>query len=185
MQVSALPGEIVLDFCAGSGGKSLVIAQSMEQTGKLYLHDVRDRLLTQARTRLRKAGITNYELITSESENLKKLVGKCNWVVVDVPSSGTGVFRNNPELKWKYNDDFVKNCVEKQREIFSQAVKYLRRKNGKIVYITGSVLPEENAEQVKYFCLTHKLLLSKEPVHSLPQSRGMNGFFCAVMERSL
>jgi len=181
-QVDVKPGENVLDFCAGSGGKSLCFAPPMLNQGHVYLHDVRDQILFQSKQRLRKAGIKNYTILPPCHPILSKIQGKMDWVLVDAPCSQTGALRRNPDMKWTYTDDKLWGWVAKQREIFEIALKYIKP-TGRIVYATCSALDEENAQQVRFFCEKFGLYLSHAPLHALPQSKGMDGFFCATMER--
>jgi 16S rRNA (cytosine967-C5)-methyltransferase len=181
LQVDVKPGEKVLDYCAGSGGKSLVFGPKLKGKGHLFLHDVNDRYLIQARHKLKGAGLKNFTCLSPDSIQLKKLKGMVDWILVDPPSTGSGHYRRYPDRKWLYSDNLLNEKILNQRDIFQNALRYLKR-GGKIVYATSSILPEENAEQIKYFCDKHKLFLSSEPVYSLPQSRGMDGFFCAVLE---
>lgn len=181
-QVDAKPGQHVLDFCAGSGGKSLCIAPPMLNRGHVYLHDTRDTKLFESRRRMRKAGVTNYTIMPSSHPLLPKLRAKMDWVLVDAPCSQSGAVRRNPDMKWTYTDDRLWRWVAQQREIFETALKYLKD-DGKIVFATCSILEEENAQQVRFFCEKFGLYLSHPPLHALPQSRGMDGFFCATMER--
>lgn len=183
LHVGVKPGEKVLDFCSGSGGKSLVIGPALQSKGHLFLHDVNPKYLVQAKQKLRNAKIKNFTTIPPQSDQLRLLRNKMDWVLVDVPSTGSGQFRRYPERKWLYSAELLERTVSVQQEIFSAALKFLKPKTGKIVYATSSILPAENIEQVKFFCQTHKLYLSSEPVHSLPQSRGMDGFFSAILER--
>ncbi|KAL8450430.1 hypothetical protein Emed_002518 [Eimeria media] len=134
LKVAAKPGDKVLDYCAGSGGKTLAFGPRMENKGKIYLHDV----------------------------------------VCDVPCTGTGALRRSPEMKWKYEDDKLMDFVALQRHIFSSALQYVKPKTGKIVYITCSILDEENVQQAKFFCQQHGLVLTEPPFHSLPTSHGMD-----------
>uniref|UniRef100_A0A0G4GZC8 SAM-dependent MTase RsmB/NOP-type domain-containing protein n=1 Tax=Chromera velia CCMP2878 TaxID=1169474 RepID=A0A0G4GZC8_9ALVE len=181
-KVEAKAGDVVMDFCGGSGGKTLVFAPLMENRGRVYVHDPRDSLLMQARQRLRRAGIENYHLLPPRHPSHLRIRGKCDWVLVDVPCTATATLRRNPERKWDFSDDKLFEYVHLQREIFEKALAYLKP-GGKIVFSTASVLDEENVQQTKYFCEKHGLYLSEAPFHSLPQSRGMEGFFCAVFER--
>lgn len=181
-QVEAKPGELVLDYCAGSGGKTLVIAPPMLNQGQVYLHDVRDTILFESRRRMRKAAIKNYTVLPPSHPLLPKLRGKMDWVLVDAPCSQSGALRRSPDMKWTYSDEKLWQWVAKQREIFELALKYMKD-DGKIVYATCSVLEDENAQQVRYFCERFGLYLTKPALHALPQSRGMDGFFVATMER--
>mmetsp|Transcript_31776 Transcript_31776/g.91352 ORF Transcript_31776/g.91352 Transcript_31776/m.91352 type:complete len:384 (+) Transcript_31776:66-1217(+) len=182
-QVDAKPGENVLDYCAGSGGKALCFAPPMLNGGHVYLHDNRDLKLFEARKRMRKASVKNYTLLPPGHPLLPKLRGKMDWVLVDAPCSQTGSLRRNPDMKWTYSDDRLWLWVAQQREIFEMALKYLND-GGKIVYATCSTLEEENAQQVRFFCEKFGLYLSRPPLHALPQSKGMDGFFVATMERA-
>lgn len=175
MQVQVQPGDKVLDFCAGSGGKSLVFGPNMAGKGHLFLHDVNQRYLMQARQKLRNAKIRNFTLSSPVQKR------SMDWILIDVPSTGTGSFRRYPDRKWLFTNELLEKSIALQREIFAQALPFLK-KRGKIVYATASILPEENMHQVQYFCDTHKMYLSGEPVHALPQSHGMDGFFSATLE---
>lgn len=181
-QVDAKPGELVMDYCAGSGGKALCLAPPMLNQGHVFMHDPRDQKLFEAKSRMRKAGVRNYTLLPPSHPLLPKLRTKMDWVLVDAPCSQTGALRRNPDMKWTYTDDRLWQWVALQREIFEAALKYLKD-GGKIVYATCSTLDEENAQQVRFFCERFGLYLSHPPLHALPQSRGMDGFFCATMER--
>ncbi|CDI80318.1 NOL1/NOP2/sun family domain-containing protein, putative [Eimeria acervulina] len=183
LKVQVKPGDKVFDYCAGSGGKTLAFGPQMQNKGKIYLHDVRERMLQEAKKRLKRAGITNYTIVQPESPILPKLAGVMDWVVCDVPCSGTGALRRSPEMKWKYNDEKLMDFIALQRHIFSSALQYVKPKTGKIVYITCSILDEENVHQAKFFCQQHGLVLTEPPFHSLPTSRGMDGFFCATFAR--
>jgi 16S rRNA (cytosine967-C5)-methyltransferase len=178
LQVDAQEGQKVLDYCAGSGGKSLVFGPKLGGKGHLFLYDINPVFLKQASRKLRDAGIRNFTCLESEPRNLGS---NMDWVLIDPPTTGSGQFRRYPDRKWLYSDAFLKESVVLQRQIFESGLRYLKR-GGKIVYATGSIMPEENEEQVKYFCDKHKLYLVKEPVYALPQSHGMDGFFCAILE---
>ena len=182
MQIKVKPGQRVLDYCAGSGGKSLVVGALMEGVGHIYLHDPRIRQLRDAKLRMKRAKISNYSITEPGHPQLSQLIGKCDWVIADVPSSGSGCLRRSPDLKWIFSESKLVEFLQLQREIFKEALKYVKRGSGKIVYITGSIFPEENEEQVKLFCDVHGLVISSTPVSSLPQSMGMNGFYCATLE---
>eukprot|EP00928_Gymnodinium_smaydae_P034166 TRINITY_DN24283_c0_g1_i1.p2 TRINITY_DN24283_c0_g1~~TRINITY_DN24283_c0_g1_i1.p2 ORF type:complete len:364 (-),score=99.10 TRINITY_DN24283_c0_g1_i1:1405-2496(-) len=160
--VDAKPGDLVLDFCAGSGGKSLCFAPPMLNRGQVYLHDNRDTILFDARKRMKKAGVKNYTLLPPHHPLLPKLRGKMDWVLVDAPCSGTAALRRNPDMKWTYSDDRLWRWVAQQREIFEVALKYLKA-DGKIVYATCSAMDEENAQQVRFFCERFGLYLSHPP----------------------
>ncbi len=106
----------MLDLCAGSGGKTLAFAPQMKGSGKIFLYDVRESILKNARKRLARASVTNIEII-NEKENLKKLRNKMDWVVADVPCSGTGTLRRNPDLKLHFTLNKLNYYTELQESI--------------------------------------------------------------------
>ncbi|MBS0615077.1 MAG: RsmB/NOP family class I SAM-dependent RNA methyltransferase [Verrucomicrobia bacterium] len=175
--LEAKPKDHVLDYCAGSGGKTLAFAPAMQGQGQIYLHDIRLSALQKARLRLRRAGIQNVQFQISP-----KLKGKMDWVFVDAPCSGTGTLRRNPDLKWKFNLDMLHRLVEEQRQIFAEALTYLSP-HGSIIYATCSLLTEENEKQIAFFEEKHQLK-SQKIFRSIPESGGMDGFFASVLVRN-
>ena len=171
--VKAQPKDHVLDYCAGAGGKTLAFAHRLQKTGQIYLHDIRPHPLQEARKRLNRAGIQNVQFALPHKKQM-------DWVVVDVPCTGTGTFRRNPDLKWKFDADRLAHLLEEQREIFQEAVSYLHPQ-GTIVYMTCSLLPQENEHQVAYFKKTFGLEVV-ETFQTLPVEGGMDGFFAASLK---
>ncbi len=183
--IQAKPGDRVLDFCSGSGGKALAIAPQMQGKGELYLHDIRTHSLEEAKRRLRRAGVQNAQILPSEHPTLKKLLGQMNWVLADVPCSGTGTLRRNPDMKWKIDQPMIEQLVVKQRAIVKEALRYVRTDGGKLVYATCSVLPQENETQVEEFLKTLPVELVQEPLKLLPEEGGGDGFFAAVFKKKI
>ncbi len=181
--VQAEAGQKVMDYCAGSGGKTLAFAPKMKNTGQIYLHDVRKHALEESRKRLRRAGIQNAQIAFENDPKLKKLKKNMDWVLVDAPCSGTGTLRRNPDMKWKFSEEMLKRLIGQQRVIFERALSYLKP-TGRIVYATCSLLAEENQEQLDHFLKTYPLVLEKPPFQSLPEEGGMDGFFGAVLKFS-
>jgi len=180
--IQAKPGQHVMDYCAGAGGKTLAFAPLMHNKGQIYLHDVRFNALEEAKKRLARAGIQNAQIICSEDEaKQKKLKKKMDWVLVDAPCSGTGTLRRNPDMKWSFTAETIPRLVGLQRLIFEKALSFMRP-DGKIVYATCSLLQEENEFQVAHFTKTYGLKLAQEPFKTLPVIRGMDGFYAAVLE---
>lgn len=176
--VHAKPGDHVLDYCSGSGGKTLAIAPALHGKGQLYLHDIRPTALMQAKNRLKRAGITNAQI----AESPARLRGRMDHILVDAPCSGTGTLRRNPDLKWKFDLAALERLVQTQRQIFAEALPCLKE-SGQITYVTCSLLPEENEAQVKAFLETYPLELVKEPTQLLPLSGGHDGFFGATFRK--
>lgn len=181
--VKAKPGDLILDYCAGSGGKTLAFAPKMQNKGQIYLHDIRKHVLQESRKRLRRAGIQNAQVVLAEDEKLKKLKKNMDWVLVDAPCSGTGTLRRNPDMKWKFDDSTIPVIQGKQRTIFEKALSFLKP-GGHIVYSTCSLLKEENNDQITHFMKTYDLELAEEVFESLPVMNGMDGFYGAVLKRS-
>ncbi|HEX4840480.1 MAG TPA: RsmB/NOP family class I SAM-dependent RNA methyltransferase [Rhabdochlamydiaceae bacterium] len=176
--VKAKPKQHVLDFCAGAGGKTLAFAHRLENTGQIYLHDIRPRPLQEARKRLNRAGVQNVQFTLSPAQK-----NKMDWVVVDVPCTGTGTFRRNPDLKWKFDATRLENLILEQREIFQEALSYLHP-HGTIVYMTCSILPQENENQADYFRNNFGLEVV-ETFQTLPIEGGMDGFFAISLKNRL
>jgi len=173
------PGQHVLDYCSGSGGKTLAFAYRLEGKGQIYLHDIRPFALQEAKKRLRRAGIQNVQILMPDDEaKQKKLKKKMDWVLVDAPCTGTGTMRRNPDMKWKFDEATLPRLVGQQRTIFEKALSYLKS-GGRIVYCTCSILKEENQEQTEHFIKTYNL--KQESVfQSLPSEGGMDGFYGVV-----
>lgn len=176
------PGQQILDFCAGSGGKTLAFAPKTKDRGQIYLHDIRPRALLEAKKRLKRAGVQNAQLLLHTDPHKEFLKGKMDWVLVDAPCSGSGTLRRNPDLKWKFSPALVERVAEEQRKILSEAFEFLAP-NGRLVYATCSILPQENEEQVAFFEKNFPVVSIKAPFFSLPQKGGMDGFFGAVFRR--
>lgn len=179
--VDALPGQLVLDYCAGSGGKTLAFAPKLEGKGQIYLHDIRAYALQEAKLRLRRAGIQNAQLLQQDSKALKSLKKKMDWVLVDAPCSGTGTIRRNPDMKWNFTTEALTRLLGQQRTIFERALSFLKP-GGTIVYATCSLLKEENQMQLDHFLKTYNLELAAPPLQTLPTVGGMDGFFSASLK---
>ena len=181
--VNAKAGEHVLDFCAGAGGKSLAIAPKMKGKGQLYLHDIRSHILVEAKKRLKRAGIENFQTIEYKSPKLKKLKKKMDWVLVDAPCTGSGTYRRNPDMKWKWKEQDILECVRLQKSIFEQALSYVKE-GGYIVFATCSIFLEENEKQKEYFLKTYPFLKqSCEAFNSWPMKDGMDGFYGVCFQK--
>ncbi len=180
--VAIKPGERFLDYCAGSGGKSLAIAPKLQERGQLFLHDIRPAILQEAKKRLKRAGIQNAQPLPHDSPNKMKIRGKMDWVLVDAPCSGTGTLRRNPDMKWKFDEAMIERLVAEQRQIFKEALLYLKP-DAHIVYATCSILSQENTDQAAYFLEHHCLEQVGEPFSTFPVEGGMDGFFGVVFKK--
>ena len=193
--------EMVVDYCAGAGGKTLMLGAMMANTGLLYAFDTHARRLAEMRPRLIRAGLDNIRMVTLAGERdplLPRLAGRINRVLVDAPCSGTGTLRRNPDIKWRELD--LPQLVNSQRRILDSASR-LVRPGGRLVYATCSLLAAENEDVVAAFLTTHpdfqmvpvpgilarqhvRLPNAETMLHLYPHVHGTDGFFAAVMERA-
>jgi 16S rRNA (cytosine967-C5)-methyltransferase len=201
--VDARPGLSVLDYCAGAGGKTLALAAAMRNKGRLVASDISSVRLDRAVKRLRRAGIHNVErrpLGPEQAGWFKRQAGRFDRVLVDAPCSGTGTWRRNPDMKWKFSPADLEELATLQGDILAQAAK-LVKPGGRLIYATCSLLPAENEQRIESFRETHPEF-AVQPVGALwsdllpgpcpvdgpylrldPAHHGTDGFFAAVLER--
>jgi 16S rRNA (cytosine967-C5)-methyltransferase len=194
-------GEMVVDFCAGAGGKTLALGALMRNTGRLYAFDVSAKRLERFAPRLARSGLSNVHpaVIVSENDSkIKRLAGKIDRVLVDAPCSGLGTLRRNPDLKWRQSPESVREMNVKQASILASASR-LVKPGGRLVYATCSLLDEENSGIVRGFLEAHPEfelrpvaqelarlhieLDTGEYLQLLPHKHGTDGFFAAMFER--
>ena len=199
--LDAKRGEMVVDFCAGAGGKTLAIGAAMRSTGRLYAFDVSAHRLDALKPRLARSGLSNVHpaaIAHERDERVKRLAGKIDRVLVDAPCSGLGTLRRNPDLKWRQSPQAVAELTAKQTAILESAAR-LVKPGGRLVYATCSVLPEENEAIVAAFLAANPAfapvsaeeVLAKqgiaiacgEQLHLSPAGQDTVGFFAAVLER--
>lgn len=181
--VQAKPGERVLDYCSGSGGKTLAFAPQMQNKGQIYLHDIRPQALVEAKKRLKRAGIQNAQLLHDDEEKkLKQLKKQMDWVLVDAPCTGTGTMRRNPDMKWKFTTEMLERLTGQQRTIFEKALSFLKP-TGKIVYATCSILKQENDDQLEHFKKVYQLQVVGDVFRSIPEDGKMDGFFGVILSK--
>ncbi|HEX9180548.1 MAG TPA: RsmB/NOP family class I SAM-dependent RNA methyltransferase [Burkholderiales bacterium] len=195
-------GEMVVDFCAGAGGKTLVMGALMQSLGRLYAFDVSDKRLAGLKPRLKRSGLSNVHPQRIDSENdakVKRLAGKIDRVLVDAPCSGFGTLRRNPDFKIRQTPQSVAELSAKQAAILEGAAR-LPKPGGRLVYATCSFLPEENEAVVEAFLARHpdyrlldcaallaeqKIPLDTGPyLRLLPHRHDCDGFFAAALERA-
>ncbi len=155
--VDAKRGEMVVDFCAGAGGKTLALGASMRSTGRLYAFDVSAHRLDALKPRLARSGLSNMHpaaIAHERDDRIKRLAGKIDRVLVDAPCSGLGTLRRNPDLKWRQSPKTIEELVVKQAAILDSAARLLKP-GGRLVYATCSVLPQENEEIAEAFSAAH------------------------------
>lgn len=173
------PGMKVVDACAGAGGKSLHIACLMQNKGRILSLDTEQWKLDELKKRARRAGAGNIETrLIDSGKVLKKLQGTADRLLLDVPCSGLGVLRRNPDAKWKLSPAFVEKTIETQKQILESYSKILKTR-GKMVYATCSILPAENQNQVRAFLQHHPEFELEEEKRIFTSETGFDGFYMA------
>lgn len=194
--------DMVVDFCAGAGGKSLMLGALMHSQGRIYAFDVSDKRLHKLKPRLKRSGLSNLHAVRIDNENdgkVKRLAGKIDRVLVDAPCSGLGTLRRNPDLKWRQSPQSVEELKSRQAAILAAAAN-LVKPGGRLVYATCSLLPEENQEIVAGFLRSRPdfslldcaaiLAQQKLPLDTgeylqlFPHVHGTDGFFAAAMQKN-
>ena len=199
--VGAKRGEMVVDFCAGAGGKTLALGALMRNTGRLYAFDISEKRLAKLKPRLARSGLSNVHPVQIAHERdakIKRLAGKIDRVLVDAPCSGLGTLRRNPDVTWRQKVEAVAEMQVKQASILDGAARLLKG-GGRLVYATCSLLNEENDFIVEQFLAAHpefdlvpmSQVLAEQKIDLemgdylklLPHKHHTDGFFAAVMQR--
>jgi 16S rRNA (cytosine967-C5)-methyltransferase len=199
--LGARRGEMVVDFCAGAGGKTLALGAQMRNTGRLYAFDISEKRLAKLKPRMARSGLSNVHPVVIAHENdakVKRLSGKADRVLVDAPCSGLGTLRRNPDVKWRQTPEGVVELNAKQAAILASAAR-LVKPGGRLVYATCSLLHEENEAIVEQFLAAHEaftlvpanMVLAEQKLaldtgdylKLLPHRHQTDGFFAAVLER--
>ena len=200
----ATAGERVADICAGAGGKTLALAAMMQNKGSISAYDADKHRLRPIFDRMTRAGVTNIDVIPADEANKLDQSGGFDCVVIDAPCSGSGSWRRKPDAKWRLAEVQLQQRIRDQREVLERAAT-LVKKGGRIVYITCSVLPEENTTQVERFLGIHRefeiipyavqwaAAIGTPPPKSAdgrtdtllvtPAQHGTDGFFIAVLKK--
>ena len=195
-------GEMVADYCAGAGGKTLALAMLMRGTGRIYAMDISAPRLAALAPRAARAGVTNVHTIALSGENdarAKRLAGKIDRVLVDAPCSGFGTLRRNPDFKWRQSAETIKELAAKQKRILAAAAR-LVKPGGRLVYATCSILRAENDAVADDFLAAHAAfrplscaeilraqridLAAGERLQLWPHVHHTDGFFAAAFERA-
>jgi 16S rRNA (cytosine967-C5)-methyltransferase len=194
-------GEMIADYCAGAGGKTLAAAMLMRGTGRIYAMDISAKRLAALAPRAARAGITNVHTVVlgEDDTRARRLAGKLDRVLVDAPCSGFGTLRRNPDLKWRHGAQAVDELTAKQRQILRAAARLLKP-GGRLVYATCSILQEENDAVVEDFQREHpgfsalscaELLAAQrigldtgERLRLFPHRHGTDGFFAATFVKN-
>jgi 16S rRNA (cytosine967-C5)-methyltransferase len=207
----AAPGEQVLDYCAGGGGKTIAMAAMMQNKGQIFSHDIDGRRLSALIPRIERAGIRNVQLRhPKENASLDDLDLKMDLVMIDAPCTGVGTWRRKPDAKWRVTPNALEKRMQDQAMILRMACNYVKP-GGRLVYVTSSVLMEENEDQVESFLadrtdfvgedaaetavrsgqlteagakLVRKCRRPDGSVRLTPRTAGTDGFYMAVMRRA-
>jgi 16S rRNA (cytosine967-C5)-methyltransferase len=206
LMLGAKRGEMVADFCAGAGGKTLALGAEMRNTGRLYAFDTSGHRLASLKPRLARSGLSNVypaQIAHERDERIKRLAGKLDRVLVDAPCSGLGTLRRNPDLKWRQTPQSVEELRVKQAAILASAAR-LVKPGGRLVYATCSLLDAENEEIARAFTAERgddfavlpaqdvlakahvgqpETLVRDEFLRLWPHRHATDGFFAAVWER--
>lgn len=175
-------GMRVIDACAGAGGKTLHLAAEMQNKGRIVAMDTEEWKLNELKKRARRAGVSNVETKWIESsKTIKRLAGTADRLLLDVPCSGLGVLRRNPDAKWKLSHDYIRKVIELQSNILNDYVVMLKP-GGMMVYATCSILPSENEKQVASFLKSKSDYELVEENHCWP-SAGFDGFYMALIKK--
>jgi 16S rRNA (cytosine967-C5)-methyltransferase len=198
-------GEMIVDFCAGAGGKTLALGSLMRSSGRIYAFDIHAKRLAGFGPRLKRSGLSNVHPAAIASENdpkVKRLGGKIDRVLVDAPCSGSGTLRRNPDLKWRFDEAELQRVNAVQHSVLRAAAR-LVRPGGRLVYATCSLLSVENQqvierflqEQPEFALVPAAEVLAQQEIRidhderfapyfvMLPHLHGTDGFFGAVLER--
>ncbi len=177
------PGMRVVDACAGAGGKSLHIASLMKNKGKIICLDINERRLKDLRIRATRNGVDIIEQKIIDSQKvIKRFEKSFDRVLLDVPCTGSGVLRRNPDAKWKLKKSDLDNLMETQREIL-QSYSQMLKSDGKLVYATCSLFPEENEKQVQQFLAANADWQLENEFHIRPDTSSFDGFYGAALTR--
>jgi 16S rRNA (cytosine967-C5)-methyltransferase len=196
---AACAGEIkglqVLDFCAGGGGKTLALAAAMGNSGQIYAYDSDARRMTDLNPRAERAGVRNLQIRSpTERDPLRELAGKMDVVFVDAPCTGSGTWRRHPDAKWRLSPQQLERRMAEQDGVLDQAATFLKP-GGRLIYVTCSLLAEENEDRVEAFLgRTPGFAAKASPFEQFatqqgflrltPRTAGTDGFFAAVLERA-
>ncbi len=185
----AQPGQTVLDFCAGAGGKTLALAAQMQNRGHLFVHDSDPKRLHPMAARVKRAGVS---IVREMAGNEARLFERCHLVVSDVPCSGSGRWRRTPETKWHLTPKDLDELVALQRKILAESAGFVAP-GGRLAYMTCSIIARENENQIAEFLNTHPEFAIDETakfgnqcgvIQLDPHNTDTDGMFCAIMRRT-
>jgi 16S rRNA (cytosine967-C5)-methyltransferase len=199
--VGSAPGEQVLDFCAGAGGKTLALAAQMQNRGQIYATDSDKNRLAPIFERLKRAGARNVQV--RPSDGLDDLAGQMDRVLVDAPCTGTGIWRRRPDAKWRVSEEALKRRIAEQDAVLADAARFVRP-GGVLAYATCSLLPAENGDRIAHLRAAHPefrplamagawgaaipsvpppAVIAETSLLLSPRRSGTDGFFLTLLRR--
>jgi len=179
------PGMRVIDACAGAGGKTLQLAALMENKGRIIAMDKEQWKLDELKKRARRAGAGNIETRMIDSAKvIKRMENSADRLLLDVPCSGTGVIKRNPDAKWKLSPEFIVKVKAEQQKILSEYSAMLK-KDGVMVYSTCSIFPSENHKQVEKFLSENSDKFELLKQETIFPSQGFDGFYMAAIKKKV
>lgn len=173
------PGQTVIDACAGGGGKTLHLSALMRNKGKIISMDVEAWKLENLKKRARRGGVSNVETCLIENDTINRFREKADMLLLDVPCSGLGVLKRNPDAKWKLTNESIERTKLTQHQILND-YQHMLKPGGVLVYSTCSLLPSENEQQVEEFLARYPEFTYESSLHLLP-SEGFDGFYMCRM----
>lgn len=176
------PGMQVIDTCAGGGGKSMHIATLMQNKGRIYALDVEEIKLKNLKTRQQRAGFRNIESETVNDSVVDRLRHKADRLLLDVPCSGLGVLKRNPDTKWLLTPEQLDNLTRTQQQILNDYESMLKP-GGKLLYVTCSILPQEDEQQIQQFLQAHPNYTLETERYVWPSEFGFDGFYMALLQK--
>ena len=177
------PGMRVIDACAGAGGKTLHLAALMQNKGRIIALDTEGWKLEELKKRGRRAGVANVETrVIESSKTIKRLEKSADRLLLDVPCSGLGVLKRNPDAKWKLSVEFIDRVKAIQQQILTDYTSMLKP-GGLFVYSTCSLFPSENEQQVEKFLKANSNKFELQEQKTILPSDGFDGFFMARMKK--
>lgn len=181
--VAPVPGMRIVDACAGGGGKSLHLAALMGNKGRIISMDIEEYKLNNLKLRAKRAGAGIIESRWIENKKtIKRLEGSADKVLLDVPCSGSGVLRRNPDAKYRLGKEYIHQLIAKQQFILDEYCEMVKAK-GELIYVTCSIFPDENEYQIEYFLKNHPEFELVQTQQLWPSECGFDGFFMAKMRK--
>ena len=196
--VEAKPGETVIDLCAAPGGKTVLLAEQMQNTGRLYSCDAAENRVGLIRTAVQRMGLTNVEVLCSDATKVNPILPQADRILADVPCSGLGILAKKPDLRYKKLEPAREAELLATQSAILDTAAQLIKPGGRLVYSTCTIDPAENQQQIAAFLVRHPeftvvkpavalpagMTAGKHGALSVPTRTGMDGFFLCAMQKN-